>query len=309
MKHYKSTFLSLGIFILAFFVSCGDSTQKQKNSPQTERKDSLVLKTAEKKKPEKNCETLTIFQTLIVAGHAVDIAQPPDSIPVRANLLILQGWNFPKEDWCNKASLCRKALSKGYRLVMPEMGKSTYSTRLYPETLAEWRQFPTRRWLTDTLMAYLQEKYCILMPEQANFVVGLSTGARGAALVSLNLPDVFRAMAALSGDYDQRRMPQERILNGFYGSASKFPERWSGEDNLITQIHRFRTPAYLGHGKLDYVSPPDQTRLFYDSLRTRYPQLKLRLSMPDWAAHDYQYWDYETDRMLAFFEEFLGKTR
>lgn len=296
---------------LVFLTGCNAPKTERNQNPDTlsslRKKDGSDTQTKEKATRQKNCETLKSFQTLTVAGHQTDIALPPDAVPIRANLLILQGWNFAKDDWCRHAGLCQKALAKGYRLIMPEMGKSTYSTRLYPETLPEWRQFPTRRWLTDTLIPYLQKTYCIFLPEESNFVIGLSTGARGAALVSLNLPDLIRGMAALSGDYDQRKIPQERIMNGFYGSILKFPERWSGEDNLITQIYRFHTPAYLGHGQKDYVCPPNQTRLFYDSLLAHYPDMRLVLSMPAWAGHNYQYWDSETDPVLKFFEEFISK--
>ena len=288
---------------LLFFSCQVKKTEKQENDSvivqkTNLQKDSLpVIKT-------KNCETLTSFQSLVIAGHEVDISQPADSQKIKGNILILQGWNFPKDDWCKKSSLCKKALAKGYRLIMPEMGKSTYSSQLYPETLAEWRKYPTRTWLTDTLIPILQEKYCVLVPKETNFVMGLSTGARGAGLVVLNLPDLFKAAAALSGDYDQRKIPNERIMTGFYGSYYQFPQRWAGEDNMVVQIKKFKTPFYLGHGQKDYVCPPAQTRLFYDSLKANHPKLKIQLSMPEWAGHDYTYWDYEVDKLLEFFEGF-----
>ena len=294
------------IFSPVIFWACGGApaeTQDKADTLMAIVDDSVFVEESEE--VLNNCDSLADFQTIRVFGHEVDIALPPDSVEIKANLLILQGWNFPKDDWCKRATLCQKALAQGYRLIMPEMSRSTYSTRLYPETLPQWRKYPTRRWLTDTLVRHLQDTFCVMLPEQANFVIGLSTGARGAALVSLNLPDIINGMAALSGDYDQRLIPQERIMNGFYGSPAQFPERWAGEDNLITQIHRFRTPSYLGHGVKDYVCPPNQTRLFYDSLKVRYPNLKLTLSMPDWAGHDYKYWDYETEYVLKFFGELL----
>ncbi len=299
MKHKFLIFNLLGLLW-----SCGNSSPASQSESEQAR--GHVLASLEKTQPSSDCDSLASFQTITVAGHEVAIALPPDSIAIVANLLILQGWNFPKEDWCQRSSLCQKAKALGYRLIMPEMGKSTYSTRLYRETRAEWRSYPTRRWLSDTLIPYLQETYCVMQEEEDNLVVGLSTGARGAALMALHMPDFFKAVAALSGDYDQRQIPKERILTGFYGSYEQFPERWAGEDNLVTQIEQFRTPIYLGHGQKDQVCPPVQTKLFYDSLRVAHPDLKMELNMPTQYAHNYQYWDYEVDRFLAFFEEVRG---
>jgi dienelactone hydrolase len=253
--------------------------------------------------PVPNCTPLKTMQTMKVAGHLVDVAVPKDSANIKGNLLILQGWSFPKDDWCKKSSLCKKALEQGYRLIMPEMGKSTYSSKLYPQTLAQWRKYPTLKWLTDSLIPHLQKEYCIMQPSQSNFVVGLSTGARGAGLVVLNMPDLFKAAAALSGDFDQRKIPYDRIMTGFYGSIAAFPKRWAGEDNMVVNIKKFKTPFYLGHGKLDKVCPPSQTQLFYNELKKAHPNLKVVLSMPTWAAHNYKYWDYEVDKFLKFFAE------
>lgn len=292
--------------------ACGKPQAKQEDEGRQEATvnditkpatDSTQKKQVVKKAPD--CLPLRAKQTMEVAGHLVDITTPADSGKIKGNLLVLQGWSFPKDDWCKKSSLCQKALSQGYRLIMPEMGKSTYSSQLYPQTLAQWRKYPTLPWLTDSLIPYLQKRYCIMTKDQANFVVGLSTGARGAGLVVMNKPDLFKAAAALSGDFDQRGIPHDKIMTGFYGSIYQFPKRWAGKDNMVVNIKKFKTPFYLGHGKLDRVCPPAQTLQFYQALKKNHPKLKLTLSMPAWAAHNYKYWDYEVDRFLKFFEEAL----
>lgn len=292
--------------------ACGKPQAKQEDEGRQEATvnditkpatDSTQKKQVVKKAPD--CLPLRAKQTMEVAGHLVDITTPADSGKIKGNLLVLQGWSFPKDDWCKKSSLCQKALSQGYRLIMPEMGKSTYSSQLYPQTLAQWRKYPTLPWLTDSLIPYLQKRYCIMTKDQANFVVGLSTGARGAGLVVMNKPDLFKAAAALSGDFDQRGIPHDRIMTGFYGSIYQFPKRWAGKDNMVVNIKKFKTPFYLGHGKLDRVCPPAQTLQFYQALKKNHPKLKLTLSMPAWAAHNYKYWDYEVDRFLKFFGETL----
>ena len=180
------------------------------------------------------------------------------------------------------------------------MGKSIYQEINYPETRTEWRSFPTRKWLSDTLITLLQKKYSLLLKNENNYLVGLSTGARGVALVLLDFPDLFKGAAALSGDYNQLKMPSDNLMAGFYGTFDKFKERWKKTDNPIFRIKEYRTPLYLGHGKLDKVVPPEQTIMFYDSLKKYHPGLKTKLNMPD-AQHDYNYWGSEVDNILKFF--------
>ena len=89
-------------------------------------------------------------------------------------------------------------------------------------------------------------------------------------------------------------------MTAFYGSINNFRERWENPDNPTNRIKEYNTPIYLGHGKLDNVVPPEQTKMFYDSLRKHHPKLKIKLSMPK-AQHDYDYWGSEVDNILKFF--------
>ncbi len=247
------------------------------------------------------------YQTIIIDGHKCDIALPADSIPIKGNLVLLQGWNFPKEDWCLKSSVCKKALSRGYRLIMPEMGKSTYQSQNYPETRKDWLIYPTRKWLTEKLFPHLQNEYQILTEKENNFILGLSTGARGVVLVTLDLPNLFRAVAALSGDYDQTLIPQDGVMNGFYGSLNNFPDRWKKHDNVIHLMKNFYTPIYIGHGKLDPVIPFNQSEILYQHIQKVAPDLKIIYHLEEKAKHDYQYWDSEVNPVLDFFKSFEYK--
>jgi dienelactone hydrolase len=219
----------------------------------------------------------------------------------KGTFLLLHGWNLPAEDWCSKTSLCNEAVKLGYCVVLPDMGKSIYQENNFPETRNEWRIFPTRKWLSDTLILLLQNKYSLLLKNEDNYIVGLSTGARGVALLLLDLPELFKCAAALSGDYNQMKMPADKLMTGFYGPIDKFKDRWENTDNPASRIKEYKTPIYLGHGKLDKVVPPEQTQLFYDSLKKYHPDLKIKLNMPD-AQHDYDYWGSEVENVLKFFE-------
>jgi dienelactone hydrolase len=219
----------------------------------------------------------------------------------KGTFILLPGWNFPADDWCNKTTLCQKIIEQDYCIVMPDMGKSVYQKKNFPETRHEWRIYPTREWLSDTLIPLLQNKYSLLLKNENNYIVGLSTGARGVALVLLDYPDLFKGAAALSGDYDQLKMPNDNLMTGFYGTINNFRKRWENTDNPISRIKEYNTPIYLGHGKLDKVVPPEQTVMFYDSLKKYHPGLKIKLNMPN-TQHNYNYWGSEVDSILKFLE-------
>jgi S-formylglutathione hydrolase FrmB len=243
-------------------------------------------------------DSLVSFQ---IAGHWVNIQYPNG--PVRGHLLALPGWNYTRKSWCDNAPLCRQASAAGYVLVMPEMFRSVYAAQVYPETRADLRREPTRRWLIDTLLPVLANSHQLFLPGGRNFLIGLSTGGRGVAMVALHTDSLFRAGAALSGDYEQTKIPLDRLTTLWYGPYTRFPERWQGEENPAQQAGRFRTALYLGHGKADPICPWQQTQLFYDALRRANPRLPVKLNLPPKAGHDYAYWGAEIAPAFAFFEE------
>lgn len=184
---------------------------------------------------------------------------------------------------------------------MIETGKSVYHSMRYPETRNDWLAYPSGKWIWDTLIPILQNKFCVLEPGKANFVAGISTGGRGAALAMLNLPEIFWAGASLSGDFDQRLMPNDNLMTGYYGNFSDFPERWAGQDNLMTRSREWQYPFYVAHGQADTIVPPNQSFDFFTELKKLHPHLLLTLIQPETAGHDYEFWESQTDSLLSFF--------
>lgn len=281
------------LYCLFFFVGCDTNfSEKQVLAAEIYPKPFI-----DKKKSIRKFKDTTI----VIAKRKV-VLKFSKSVICIGTAVLLPGWNFLPDDWCFKSSLCEKLLSNGYNLVMPDMGKSVYCNEIYPETRADWRSFPTRKWLTDTVFFELQKRFNLLSPEEKNCIIGLSTGARGVALVVLSCPKLFKCAAALSGDYDQRRMKNDNLMKGFYGEYEKYMYRWEGIDNVVLRVKEFNTPIYLGHGSIDMVVPPEQTKLFYEELIKAHPKLTVKLSMPK-AGHDYKYWDSEVDSIISFFEK------
>jgi pimeloyl-ACP methyl ester carboxylesterase len=241
-------------------------------------------------------------QTFTLHNIPTDIIYPEDSTFI-GTMLVLPGWNFPRHDWCEKSSLCTEALQRGYCLVMPEMGKSIYPTRYYPQSRKDWVKYPTLTWLTDTLIDTLQKRYKLFQPNQRNVVVGLSTGARGTLLVLMRKPNLWKAGGALSGDYIPEKIPTDNLLTGVYGSFQQNRNLWLNDEQPYPNVSRLKTPLYLGHGKKDAIVPFSQSDLFYQKLKKDLPDLKIIFHADAQAGHDYRYWNSEVLPMLRFFEE------
>jgi S-formylglutathione hydrolase FrmB len=276
------------LLLLFFLISCQGSKNEQAEEVTIEETIQI----------ENNCVIKINDTILTIDNRDIHIIVCNATQP-QGTLLLLHGWNFKPDDWCMKTAICEKAIEEGYHVVMPDMGKSNYHTQVFPETRKDWKGTPTLLWLTDTVIPNLQE-FCLLLQNEKNVIVGLSTGGRGAVCVAMQMPHLFRGVAALSGDFDQSTIPNDRVHIGFYGSYSKFQERWKSIDNPTHNIYAMKTPLYLAHGTQDKVTPHYQSQNFYDSLKKINPSLFVEIHLPD-AAHDYEFWASEVDNIFNFF--------
>jgi S-formylglutathione hydrolase FrmB len=229
----------------------------------------------------------------------VDIFIPEDKKPV-ADVLVLNGWSYPRDDWQKKTRILKSAKEKGFRLIFPEMGKTNYESDYYPETKLKWSTTPGGKWVRQILIPILQQNGMLLKGGK-NFVMGLSTGGRGAAILGFSKPDIFAAAASISGDFDQSTMPKDRLMTGSYGKYEENKERWETVDNVFRSAKDWKIPVYIGHGQADKVSPFIQSKNFYLKLKELHPNLKIIFNDPKNAEHNYQYWDSEVDSIFQFF--------
>ncbi len=220
------------------------------------------------------------------------------------NLLVLPGYKFSRHRWIRETRLLEIARSRKYCLVLPEMGRAVYESRFYPETTNNAFSVPSLVWLRDTAIPHLQREKKMLLHSQKNFLLGNSTGGRGVALVHLALPDLFTAGAALSGDFDQTRMPEDYLMRAIYGPYRKFPSRWR-EDNPVFSAGKWKMHLYLSHGKNDRVVPFEQSRIFYHELqKNKKDKLYTIIFHETLNEHDFTFWNRELPGVFAFFDKF-----
>ncbi|MCX6244713.1 MAG: prolyl oligopeptidase family serine peptidase [Bacteroidetes bacterium] len=245
--------------------------------------------------------------TILIGTVPVDFRFP--ATVSCGTILVLPGWNFSKTNVCERSEFCSSAKERGYALVLPEMLKSVYSSELYKETRADWRRYPTLRWITDTLIPYCRLHFGLFNRGDKNFLYGISTGARGVALVAENTGDLFMAGAALSGDYDQTAMPDDKLMTGYYGPYQQFSDRWEGKDNPFLHSDRLKIPLFLAHGKKDAVVPCSQTTAFYNKIAAENPVRGQILQLSDTCGHNYAFWNSCTRQVLNFFRKSGKRSR
>lgn len=224
----------------------------------------------------------------------------------RATILVLPGWNYSDTEWCQKTKLCDRAKKQGFDLVFVEMQRSVYLKSYYKQTRKDYAKYPTRTWLIDSAFLPLFESNLVDTAHPV-FVMGLSTGGRGAAILALEYPALFSAAASLSGDFNPLLQKNDALMINSIGSFAQFPKLWTGDNNMAIRAAEFKVPLYIGHGMADKVSPVRQSLQFVDSLKKKNPSLLVKTNFPKSAGHNYAYWDSEVNEVLAFFTSLLKK--
>ncbi len=279
---------SLVVYLFILF-SCGAS---KSNVEQIEKKDTVKTEPIQK-------SMILAKDTVIKIGKTPVWVRSPEG-EIRADILILPGWNFAKEKICKESDFCDKALAKGYRLILPEMMKSVYASNYFPETRSDYKSLLTLTWVTDTMIPKLQKDFAIFSGKN-NYLHGISTGSRGAALVHMNTGNLFTKVVLLSGDYDQTKMPVDNLMKNTYGTYTEFKERWQTIDNPFNlSTNNWSAQLYIAHGGIDDVVPQQQSIDFANKIEKEHPTCKVIKNFPE-CKHDFGFWGQETDNVLKFF--------
>lgn len=296
------------IFALISTIACSN-TQSKEEMAGTDLKSSSTRSTDSLGANSQSVPSLFHDTTIVYKfnNNPIEvIIKFPSKTAFKGTIVALPGWNFDNKQWCDSTDLCNKALAKGYAIILPEMGKSIYCDSIFPETRKDWLKYPTRSWMKETMIPTIQRSFNLLVEDQSNFVMGLSTGARGAVLLALDLPEIFSACGALSGDFDQTRYTKDKLYNGYYGSFEANKQRWLNNDNAITSIQQLTVPIYIAHGQKDKIVPIDYSQQLFIALQEAGNEESI-LNVNPTAGHTYTFWNSEVDAVLTFFEKNSGK--
>jgi pimeloyl-ACP methyl ester carboxylesterase len=143
----------------------------------------------------------------------------------------------------------------------------------------------------------------VLLPNKMNGVCGISSGARGAALLAMDKPEVFKVVVVLSGDFNPSLLESDKLMNLFYGKFTQFKQRWLDNDNVYSAASSFQVPILLLHGAKDNVVSVKQSTSFHKELKRVNPSLKTKLIVDSLAGHTYSYWGKQTKNILLFIDQ------
>lgn len=268
----------------------------------------------------------TYFVMFRNRGVQVKLILPEKQL--KGMVLLLPGWNLPDVDWSAKTNVCSKALFMNFGLMFVEMGKSVYMDSFYPDMRKDYKFYPTRTWLWDTVIKPVQQ-YGWFVPGSNSFVLGLSTGARGALLLGIEHGDCFKAVAGLSGDYNPLLDKNDGLIVNTLGEYSKNAFRWSGTNNIFLRSKELNCHTFLAHGEGDQIVPFahsyefwkkihngkfektslsfKQSTIYKSQFGTPNSRKKLWFLSTKMANHDYQFWDYAGQKAIDFFESVSAK--
>jgi S-formylglutathione hydrolase FrmB len=225
-------------------------------------------------------------------------------------LIVLHGYGHNMKDWEKNTSIKSYADKHKFVLVCPDMGKTLYETKYYPETVNKWGPMPGGLYIGDALVYFLRKEFGLAKSGKVTGIFGLSTGGRGAVLVAAKYPDRFGAAAGLSGDYDPLAMTRDRLLTSVYGDFKKFEERWKTDDNIIgLAVNLANIPVFISHGAKDSVVPKEQSLMLAIKLRQLKKSTKgdyvVQYKELAYSMHDWTYWARMVPEMFEFFDKNL----
>jgi len=225
-------------------------------------------------------------------------------------LIALHPYNGSLTDWEKYTPIESYANQHDFVLVCPEMGKTVYETKFYPETIEKWNSIPGGVFVGEILIKYLQKNFALAADRESTGIFGVSTGARGAILIASVYNDVFGAVAGLSGNYDSLATTHSKLLTDVYGEYKDFKERWQKKDNIMLLAENLEeTSLFLWHGKKDYIASNKQTILLVMKLRLFQKKegegYDFQYFEHKRASYGWPYWKEVVPEMMTFFEEKL----
>ena len=203
-------------------------------------------------------------------------------------LVLLPGWNYSVLDWVNKTKVVDTALSMGFDLFLCDMGKSVYMDSIYPETRSDYRFYPTRTWFWDSVLNKQFDQ--AIFDEKRLYLMGLSTGARGSVLLSMEHQNEVGGVIALSGDYVPSLDTMDALMINTMGRYHQFQSRWEEGMNSIFNLDGMPDFLYIGHGLQDKVVLPIQSESLYEHTRVLTTNEKLHFKMQN-GEHNYEFWN------------------
>lgn len=215
-------------------------------------------------------------------------------------LYLLHGMNGDETSWLRKTNIERYAQDRGIAVVMPFGENSFYVD------MAHGLHYFT--FLTEELPRFVRANFPVSHRREDTFIAGLSMGGYGACKAALSRPDLYAAVASLSGAVDIEQVAEyasqfemEEMMNNTVGSVEACRQ---GENNLFSLAARLagsgqQIPrAYLACGTQDELCF-EMNRRFKRCLE----QNKIPLTYCERpGGHEWNLWDEQIKAVLGWLD-------
>lgn len=224
-------------------------------------------------------------------------------------VIALHQYGERENDWEANTSIASLANRYGIVVVCPQMNKSLYETAFYPETDYKWNIIPGGKYIGESLIKFLNEKFSLATKKEGTGIMGVTAGARGAILVAENYSEKFGAAAGISGYYDQSTMQTSRMIESVYGSYRKNQQRWESEDNALKLAERLRgVHVYIYHGERNDAFNPIQSKLMairLKQLQKKDSSYSIVYKEGKTGGYGWLYWKGQVEPVMDFMNENL----
>lgn len=131
-------------------------------------------------------------------------------------------------------------------------------------------------------------------------ITGMSMGGHGAMFIGLRHPDIFGAVASMSGGLDIRPFPDSWDITHWLGNQDQHPENWNSHTviNLLDQVTPGRQKIFFDCGTNDFFLAVNRAT---DKAMTRLGITHTYQEFP--GGHNMAFWKIATERHMKFFHE------
>ena len=231
------------------------------------------------------------MMVVLPAGYKADAAA---AYPVA---YFLDGYAGSHARWVKETPLVEMADKYGIIAVCPNGTKNSwyFDSPVRPENKYE-------SFIFKDVVGYVDQHYKTRAVPAGRAITGLSMGGHGAMFVGLRHPEVFGAVAAMSGGLDIRPFPDKWNIKDWLGDIKTHPENWESGTvfNVVDGVKPGVQRILFDCGKSDFFlgvnrkTHEKMVKLGIPHLYEEYP-----------GAHNWAYWKPAVKRHMAFFDAFF----
>jgi S-formylglutathione hydrolase FrmB len=224
-------------------------------------------------------------------------------------IIALHQYNHNEKDWENGSSIQSHANKYNMVIVCPKMDNTLYETSYYPETSYKWNVIPGGKFIGETLIKFLNDKFSLALKKKSTGIMGVTVGAHGAIVVACHYPEKFQAAAGIAGYYDPTIMQSSKMIESVYGKYKDFQARWENDDNPLKLAERLKNVhIYLYHGLRTDAFNPGHSQLMaikLGQLHKKDPSYSIVYRDSKNGFYGWTWWKGQVTELMEFMNEKL----